>query len=109
MALTIINKESGVMKNTAIIIPTRLEARRFPKKPLAEINSKPMILHMLNKAKESNVGEVFVATTEKKIFNIDNNNGGNAIMTQKCRPTGSERIDKGYSKKLKNKSDLIRT
>ena len=41
------------MKNTAIIIPTRLEARRFPNKPLAEINSKPMILHVLNKAKES--------------------------------------------------------
>ena len=56
------------MKNTAIIIPTRLEARRFPNKPLAEINSKPMILHVLNKAKKSKVGEVFVATPDKKIF-----------------------------------------
>ena len=58
------------MKNTVIIIPTRLEARRFPNKPLAKINGKPMILHVLNKAKESKVGEVFVATPDKKIFDL---------------------------------------
>ena len=56
------------MKNTAIIIPTRLAARRFPNKPLAKINNTPLILHVLNKAKESNVGEVFVATPDQEIF-----------------------------------------
>ena len=40
------------MKNTAIIIPTRLAATRFPNKPLAKINNIPMIIHVLNKAKE---------------------------------------------------------
>ena len=95
------------MKNTAIIIPTRLEARRFPNKPLAEINGKPMILHVLNKAKESKVGEVFVATPDKKIFDIVNNNGGIAILTQKSHPSGSDRIYEVYSKKLKNNVDLI--
>ena len=95
------------MKNTAIIIPTRLEARRFPNKPLAEFNSKPMILHVLNKAKESKVGEVFVATPDKKIFDIVNNNGGIAILTQKSHPSGSDRIYEVYSKKLKNNVDLI--
>ena len=95
------------MKNTAIIIPTRLEARRFPNKPLAKINSKPMILHVLNKAKESKVGEVFVATPDKKIFDIVNNNGGSAIMTEKSHPSGSDRIYEVYSKKLKNNVDLI--
>ena len=95
------------MKNTAIIIPTRLEARRCPNKPLAEINSKPMILHVLNKAKESKVGEVFVATPDKKIFDIVNNNGGIAILTQQSHPSGSDRIYEVYSKKLKNNVDLI--
>ena len=95
------------MKNTAIIIPTRLEARRFPNKTLAAINSKPMILHVLNKAKESKVGEVFVATPDKKIFDIVNNNGGIAILTQKSHPSGSDRIYEVYSKKLKNNVDLI--
>ena len=76
------------MKNTAIIIPTRLAAKRFPNKPLAKINNIPMILHVFNKAKESNVGEVFVATPDKKIFEIVNNNGGNAILTEENHESG---------------------
>ena len=45
------------MKNTAIIIPTRLGAKRFPNKPLAKINNVPMIIHVLNRAKESKAGD----------------------------------------------------
>ena len=71
------------MKNTAIIIPTRLGAKRFPNKPLAKINNIPMIIHVLKRAKESNVGEVFVATPDDEIFSIVNENGGNAILTKK--------------------------
>ena len=58
------------MNNTAIIIPTRLAAKRFPNKPLAKINNLPMIIHVLNKAKESKVGEVLVATPDDKIYQI---------------------------------------
>ena len=58
------------MKNTAIIIPTRLEAKRFPNKPLAEINNLPMIIHVLNRAKESNVGQVYVASPDMPIIEI---------------------------------------
>ena len=64
------------MKNTAIIIPTRLSAKRFPNKPLAKINNVPMIVHVLNKAKESLVGEVIVATPDQEIFDIVKKNGG---------------------------------
>tara|TARA_B100000959_G_scaffold218074_1_gene230117 strand:- start:896 stop:1633 length:738 start_codon:yes stop_codon:yes gene_type:complete len=95
------------MKNTAIIIPTRLAAARFPDKPLAEINNIPMILHVLNKAKESKVGEVFVATPDKKIFDIVNNNGGIAILTKKKHLSGSDRVYEAYLEKIKNNADLI--
>ena len=67
------------MKNTAIIIPSRLSAKRFPNKPLVKINNIPMIIHVLNRAKESCVGEVFVATPDEEIFNLVNENGGKAI------------------------------
>ena len=87
------------MKNTAIIIPARLAAKRFPNKPLAEINNVPMIIHVFNKAKESKVGEVFVATPDKKIFDIVNNNGGNAILTQNNHASGSEECTKYIQKK----------
>ena len=95
------------MKNTAIIIPTRLGALRFPNKPLAKINNIPMIIHVVNRAKESKVGEVFVATPDKEIFDIVNKNGDTAILTSQDHSSGSDRIYEVYSKKLKNNFDLI--
>ena len=95
------------MNNTAIIIPTRLSAKRFPNKPLAKINNLPMIIHVLNRAKESKVGEVFVATPDVEIFNIVNNNGGNGILTKHDHASGSDRIYEVSSKRLKRNTDLI--
>jgi len=95
------------MKNTAIIIPTRLEAKRFPNKPLAKINDVPMIIHVLNRAKESKIGEVFVATPDDEIFQVVKENGGKAILTKPDHPSGSDRIYEVYTKELKNNVDLI--
>ena len=95
------------MKNTAIIIPARLAARRFPNKPLVKINNVPMIIHVLNKAIEARVGEVFVATPDVEIFNIVNNNGGNGILTKHDHASGSDRIYEVSSKRLKRNTDLI--
>ena len=95
------------MKNTAIIIPTRLGAKRFPNKPLAKINNVPMIIHVLNRAKESKVGEVFVATPDNEIIQIVKNNGGKAILTKADHHSGSDRVYEAYIKELKNNVDLI--
>ena len=95
------------MKNTAIIIPTRLKAKRFPNKSLAKINNVPMIIHVLNRAKESKVGEVFVATPDKEILDIVKKNGGQAILTQNNHPNGTSRIFEVFKKLKDNKVDLI--
>ena len=90
------------MKDTAIIIPSRLGAKRFPNKPLANINNIPMIVHVFNRAKESNVGEVIVATPDNEVFRIINENGGKAVITNSEHQSGSDRIYEVYSKELKN-------
>ena len=95
------------MKNTAIIIPTRLGAKRFPNKPLEKINGVPMIIHVLNRAKESKVGEVLVATPDDEIFQVVKENGGKAILTKPDHPSGSDRVYEAYIKELKNNVDLI--
>ena len=95
------------MKNTVIIIPTRLGAKRFPNKPLEKINEVPMIIHVLNRAKESKVGEVFVATPDNEIFQIVKDNGGKAILTTKEHHSGSDRIYEAYTKGLKNDGEII--
>jgi len=95
------------MKNTAIIIPTRLGAKRFPNKPLAKINNIPMIIHVMNRAKESNIGDVFVASGDKEILDVVKANGGETILTKKNHPSGSDRVYEAYLEKLKNSVDLI--
>ena len=95
------------MKNTAIIIPTRLGAKRFPNKPLIKINDIPMIVHVLNRAKESKIGEVLVATPDDEIFQVVKENGGKAILTKQDHLSGSDRIYEAYIKELKNNVDLI--
>ena len=95
------------MKNTAIIIPTRLEAKRFPNKPLAKINEVPMIIHVLNRAKESKIGEVLVATPDNEICKIVKENGGEAILTKPNHLSGSDRVYEAYIKKFNNSVDLI--
>jgi len=95
------------MKNTAIIIPARLEAKRFPNKPLVKINNVPMILHVVNRAIESKVGEVYVATPDQDIINIVKKSGSKAILTKENHLSGSDRIYEVYISNLKNKADLI--
>jgi len=95
------------MKNTAIIIPTRLEARRFPNKPLAKINGVPMIVHVMRRAEESKVGDVFIATPDQEIIDIVKKNGGQPILTKQNHLSGSDRIHEVYLKKLKDDVDLI--
>jgi len=95
------------MKNTAIIIPTRLGAKRFPKKPLAKINNVPMIIHVVNRAKESKVGEVIVATPDDEILRVVEENGEKAILTKADHQSGSDRVYEVFTKELKNNVDLI--
>ena len=88
------------MSDTVIIIPSRLNAKRFPNKPLSKINGLPMIVHVMNKAKESDVGEVFVATPDNEIADIVKKNNGNFILTNQNHPTGTDRVFEAFEKKM---------
>ena len=79
-------------KNTAIIIPARLAATRLPNKPLIMINGKPMIHHVWERACESNLGEVVVATDSKEIQKVIEDNGGTACLTLMDHQSGTDRI-----------------
>tara|TARA_B100000131_G_scaffold184960_1_gene178163 strand:- start:34 stop:228 length:195 start_codon:yes stop_codon:yes gene_type:complete len=57
------------MNKTIILIPSRLAATRLPNKPLLKINNLSIINHVYKKAEESKIGEVYVATGDKEIFN----------------------------------------
>ena len=89
--------------NTIILIPSRLAAKRLPNKPLLKINNLSIINHVYKKANSAGIGEVYVATGDKEIFNEVIENGGNCILTEKNHHTGTDRIFEAYEK-LKSKN-----
>ncbi len=75
------------------VIPARYDSTRFPGKPLALINGKPMIQHVWeNSSKSKLINELYVATDDKRIFDAVNAFWGNAVMTSKKHKSGADRI-----------------
>ena len=96
------------MNNTIILIPSRLAASRLPNKPLLKINNLSIINHVYQKAKQSKVGDVYVATGDREIFNDVKKNGGNCVLTERNHHSGTDRIFEAYQKlNLKNIDYII--
>tara|TARA_B100000029_G_C17550546_1_gene949962 strand:+ start:824 stop:1558 length:735 start_codon:yes stop_codon:yes gene_type:complete len=95
------------MNNVAIIIPSRLEAKRLPNKPLKLINNTEMILHVHNSAVKAEQGSVYVASPDEKIVNLIEKNGGRAILTSKDHSTGTDRVYEVFEKELKKEPEFI--
>ncbi|KZM50836.1 3-deoxy-manno-octulosonate cytidylyltransferase [Labrenzia sp. OB1] len=80
------------MTTALVIIPSRLAASRLPRKPLADICGKPMIVRVLEQAQNADIGPVAVACDDKDIADAVHDHGGRAIMTRPDHPSGSDRI-----------------
>jgi len=75
------------------LIPSRLKSTRLIKKPLLEIDGLPLIIHTLKRAQLcKSLDKVIVCTDSKKIEDIVNFYGGEAILTKKTHKNGTERI-----------------
>ncbi len=95
------------MSKSVILIPSRLSATRLPRKPLLEINGISIISHVVKKAKEADIGDVYVATEDKEIIDDVKLNGGKAILTSNRHKTGSDRIFECFEKLNLNNIDYI--
>ena len=72
------------------IIPSRYKSTRFPGKPLADINGKPMIQRVYERAKEV-LNDVIVATDDERILNVVREFGGIVILTSEKHESGTDR------------------
>jgi 3-deoxy-manno-octulosonate cytidylyltransferase (CMP-KDO synthetase) len=79
-------------ESVLILIPARMASTRLPGKPLADIAGRPMIAHVLDRAVESRLGPVFVATDSGEIATAVTKAGGHAVMTRSDHVSGSDRI-----------------
>ena len=84
-----------------------MSATRLPGKPLFMINDLPIISHVVNKAKKTNIGRVVVCTEDDEIFKEVKKNGGEAVITSKKHKSGSDRIYEAFKKLEIEKVDYI--
>jgi 3-deoxy-manno-octulosonate cytidylyltransferase (CMP-KDO synthetase) len=75
-----------------VLIPARMAATRLPGKPLLDIAGLPMIVHVLRRAEEADIGRVAVATDTPEIADAVRAAGGEAVMTRASHASGSDRI-----------------
>ena len=78
--------------STLILIPARMASTRLPGKPLADIAGLPMIVQVLRRAEEANIGRAVVATDAGEVADAVRAHGGEAVMTRADHPSGSDRI-----------------
>jgi len=77
---------------TVILIPARMASTRLPGKPLIDIAGAPMIVQVLRRAREADIGEPVVATDSEAVAAAVEKAGGRAVMTSADHPSGSDRI-----------------
>lgn len=75
-----------------VMIPARMASTRLPGKPLADIAGLPMIVQVMHRAREADVGRVVVATDSEEVHRAVVDNGGEAVMTSPDHESGSDRI-----------------
>jgi 3-deoxy-manno-octulosonate cytidylyltransferase (CMP-KDO synthetase) len=76
-----------------VVIPARYASTRLPGKPLVSLAGRPMIEHVLLRAKQAQtVQRVLVATDDARIADAVKACGGEAVMTRSDHRTGTERV-----------------
>jgi 3-deoxy-manno-octulosonate cytidylyltransferase (CMP-KDO synthetase) len=75
-----------------VVIPARFESSRLPGKVLADINGKPMIQWVVEKAQKSGASKVIVATDNEEVAKIVTAFGGEVCKTRADHQSGTERL-----------------
>jgi len=95
----LLSREQGRQREQAaealrfgVIIPARYGSSRLPGKPLVDLAGKPMIVHVLDNARQSGADFVVVATDDERIAEVVASAGGEAMMTAAHHASGTDRL-----------------
>lgn len=79
------------------IIPARYASTRFPGKPLALLDGKPVIQHVYEKV-AAVLEAAYVATDDERIYDVVKSFGGQVVMTRTDHKSGTDRIEEAIEK-----------
>lgn len=78
---------------TLIVVPARWGSTRLPGKPLANLAGKPLVQWAWEAACRSKLADhVVVATDDRRVLRTVEALGGDAVMTNKRHPSGTDRM-----------------
>jgi 3-deoxy-manno-octulosonate cytidylyltransferase (CMP-KDO synthetase) len=87
------NPQKNPQQRTVAIIPARLASTRLPGKALIEIEGKPMVCWVAERAQlASNVDRVIVATDSQEIFDVVSARSIDVVLTDPNHASGTDRI-----------------
>jgi 3-deoxy-manno-octulosonate cytidylyltransferase (CMP-KDO synthetase) len=75
-----------------VVIPARLGSTRLPRKPLADLGGKPMVIRVAERAQQSLAQSVIVATDSPEIQAACDEYRIECLLTSPDHPTGTDRI-----------------
>jgi 3-deoxy-manno-octulosonate cytidylyltransferase (CMP-KDO synthetase) len=85
--------DSAYPLQVVAVIPARFASTRFPGKPLANLDGRPMIEHVYRRAQACpDVSRVIVATDDLRIATAVSGFGGHVRLTKATHRTGTERL-----------------
>jgi 3-deoxy-manno-octulosonate cytidylyltransferase (CMP-KDO synthetase) len=89
------------------IIPARYQSTRFPGKPLAEIDGRPMIWHVFDQARQCPaLSSVVLATDDDRIRSVAEKYDIPVVMTRNDHPSGTDRVLEA-ARKMKLPADSV--
>ena len=74
------------------IIPARLASTRLPRKPLADLGGRPMVVRVAERARASGASRCVVATDSDDVVAACKAFGVEALLTAPTHPTGTDRL-----------------
>ena len=81
------------MTRVLCVIPSRYGSTRLPAKPLQDIGGRPLVRHVWDRARASRAFDrIVVATDDRRIASVVEGFGGEAVMTSRDLPSGTDRV-----------------
>lgn len=90
-----------------VVIPARYASERLPGKPLADIAGKPMVLRVVECAKQSNAARVIVAADDQRVYDAVAEAGEEVMMTSPNHPSGTDRLHEVVTTLGLNDNDVV--
>ena len=95
------------MNEFNVVIPSRLDSKRLPRKALAVINGKPLIEWVHQRAIESAAKIVLIATDSEEIASVAKAFGAKVEMTSTDHHSGTDRIFEVCERRNWNDEEIV--